>query len=228
MNNRPKLQPHSLKSGSREAVFSPSWIFASGGRSSPSGSDLGRSTPEAEPNELRFCLSHFPSRRTSSKSIGPRAAPKSSCGDAPLVNAIRSSAMDAAASRRTTSITTGLTSAMVAAPVASTGTFGVLPSATNAARHRVQGSASTPGPPVALPGVRRRGNPSCVLADRDWIAPALNAAFPTSGLRLPVSRVSASNTAPVIHELSMIFMRFRGPQALTDTSVDRPLARRHY
>jgi hypothetical protein len=70
------------------------------------------------PDELRFCLSHFASRRTSSKLIGPRAAPKSSCGDARFVSATRSSAMDAAASRHTMSITTGLTSVAVAAPVA--------------------------------------------------------------------------------------------------------------
>ncbi len=69
-------------------------------------------------NELRFCLSHFPSRRTSSKRSGPRVAPKLSCGDAPLVNAIPSSAMDAAASRPMMSITTGLASVAVTAPVA--------------------------------------------------------------------------------------------------------------
>ena len=39
--------------------------------------------PEVQsPNEVRFCLSHFPSRRTSSKRSGPRAALKSSCDDA--------------------------------------------------------------------------------------------------------------------------------------------------
>jgi hypothetical protein len=70
------------------------------------------------PNELRFCLSHFPSRRTSSKRSGPRVAPKLSCGDAPLVNAIPSSAMDAAASRPMMSITTGSASVAVGAPVA--------------------------------------------------------------------------------------------------------------
>jgi hypothetical protein len=71
----------------------------------------------AELPKLRFFLSHFPPHRTSPKRIGPRAAPKSSCGAAPLVNAIRSSAMDAAASRRMMNTTTGLASGAVAAPV---------------------------------------------------------------------------------------------------------------
>src|SRR5256884_7085195 len=66
----------------------------------------------------RFCLSHFLSRRTSVKRIGPRAAPKSSCGDAPLVNAIRLSAMDTAANRRTMNTMIGSRSGAVAATVA--------------------------------------------------------------------------------------------------------------
>src|SRR5947208_13373068 len=63
-------------------------------------------------------LSHFLSRRTSVKRIGPRAAPKSSCGDAPLVNAIRLSAMDTAANRRTMNTMIGSRSGAVAATVA--------------------------------------------------------------------------------------------------------------
>jgi hypothetical protein len=109
---------HTPKSCRREGLFSFSWIFVSGGGSSASGSDLGRSTPWQSSNELRFFLSHFSSPRTSSKRSGPRAAPRSFCGDVPLVNTIRSSAMDAAASRHTMSITTGLASVAVAAPVA--------------------------------------------------------------------------------------------------------------
>jgi hypothetical protein len=70
------------------------------------------------PNTLRFCLSHFPSRRTSSKRIGPQAAPRSFCGDAPFVKVIRSSATDVASSRRTMNTTTGSASVVVAAPVA--------------------------------------------------------------------------------------------------------------
>jgi len=68
--------------------------------------------------KLRFRLSHFLPRRTSSKRSGPRTARKSSCGDARFVNAIRSSAMDAAASRPTMNTTTGSGSVAVAAPVA--------------------------------------------------------------------------------------------------------------
>ena len=109
---------HTPKSCRPEGLFSSSWIFVSGGRSSASGSDLGRSTPGQSSNEVRFSLSHFPPRRTSSKRIGPRAAPRSFCGNVPFVNMIRSSATDAAASRRTMSITTGLASVAVAAPVA--------------------------------------------------------------------------------------------------------------
>jgi len=99
------------------AVFSSSWIFVSEGRGSASGRDLGGSTAEGQsPNEVRFCLSHFPSPRTScSRPIGQRAAPTPCCGDAQFVNAIRSSAMDAAASRRTMSITIGSASGVVAA-----------------------------------------------------------------------------------------------------------------
>ena len=83
------------------------------------GCDLGRSAPEEQsPNDLRFCLSHFPSRRTSSKRIGRRTAPKSSCGDARFVSAIRSSATDAAASKRMMNTTIGSGFGAVAVPVA--------------------------------------------------------------------------------------------------------------
>lgn len=69
------------------------------------------------PNELRFFLSHFLRCRTSSKLIGPETATRS-CGDALHVNGIRLSAMAAAASRRTMSITIGLASVAVAAQFA--------------------------------------------------------------------------------------------------------------
>jgi len=52
------------------------------------------------------------------KQIGPETATRPSCGDARLVNAIRSSATGAAAGRRTTSIMIGLRSVAVAALVA--------------------------------------------------------------------------------------------------------------
>ena len=110
---------HTPKSCGREGLFSFSWIFVSGGRSSASGYDLdGSNAGGQSPDTLRFCLSHFPSRHTSSKRIGPPAAPRSFCGDALLVNAIRSSVTDAVASRRTMNTTTGLASGGVAVPVA--------------------------------------------------------------------------------------------------------------
>ena len=72
----------------------------------------------AELHEVRFCLSHFLHRRTSSKRIGPLAAPRLFCGDAQCVKLIRSSVTGAAASKRMMSITTGLAFAAVAVPVA--------------------------------------------------------------------------------------------------------------
>jgi hypothetical protein len=70
------------------------------------------------PNELRFSLSHFLPCSTSLKRTGLETSTRPSCGDARLVNAIRSSATGAAASRRTTSIMIGLRSVAVAALVA--------------------------------------------------------------------------------------------------------------
>ena len=87
-------------------------------RGSASGSGLGRSTLGQSPDEPRFFLSHFPPRRTSSKPIGPATARRSFCGDALFANAIRSSVTDAAASRRTMNITTGLRSGAASATVA--------------------------------------------------------------------------------------------------------------
>ena len=68
----------------------------------------------AEPHRLRLSLSHFLCHRTSLKRSGRRTATKS-CGDARYVNGSRSSATDAAASRRTISIMIGLRFAAVAA-----------------------------------------------------------------------------------------------------------------
>ncbi len=85
-------------------------------RGSASGSDIGRSTPGQSPNELRFSLFHFLPRRTSLKPTGRETTTRSSCDNAPFVNAIRSSATDAAASRRTMNATTGTGSGAVAAP----------------------------------------------------------------------------------------------------------------
>jgi len=107
-NYRPIIWITPPKRCSREALFSSSWHFLFRRRGSASGSDLGGSTPGQSPDELRFFLSHFPPRRTSSKPTGPRSAPTLSCGDVLSVSAIQSLAMGAAASRRTINITTGL------------------------------------------------------------------------------------------------------------------------
>ena len=90
-----------------------------GRRSSASGAQILAGQRRGQsPDELRFSLSHFLPRRTSSKLAGPGSATRSSCGDALHVNGIRSSATDAAASRRTMSITIGLGSVGVVAWVA--------------------------------------------------------------------------------------------------------------
>ena len=91
--------------------FSSSWDFLFRGRA-PFRFRSWRLNAGAELNEARFSISHFPSRRTSDWAV--------SCAEAilrryPFANAIRSSVTDAAASRRTMSITTGLAS--VAVPV---------------------------------------------------------------------------------------------------------------
>jgi hypothetical protein len=115
-NNRPICLIQTYKTWSRNALFScGDWSLRR--RSSASGSDLGRSTSVAEPHRLRFSLSHFLRRRTSLKLSGRRTATRS-CGDAQYVNGNRSSATDAAASRRTISIMIGLGSVAVAAPLA--------------------------------------------------------------------------------------------------------------
>ena len=92
--------------------------FSSGGRAPLPAQILGRSTPEQSPDELRFFLSHFPLRHTSSKLTGPTAPTRSSCAAAQFASAIRSRVTDAVASRRTISVTTGSRSGAVAAQVA--------------------------------------------------------------------------------------------------------------
>ena len=108
---------HIPKSYSRKALFSCDWICSGGGAPLPAQILAGQHRRQS-PNELRFCLSHFLPRSTSLKRTGPETATRPSCGDARLVNAIRSSATGAAASRRTTSIMIGLRSVAVAALVA--------------------------------------------------------------------------------------------------------------
>src|SRR6516225_2006617 len=102
---------------------------------------------------------------------------------------------------------------------ASTGIFSVSPFATDAARDRAQSSVSIPGTPAASPTVPHQGNLACVHAVRGWIAPAPNAMFPTSGVRLLASRGSASSTVPALPTLvSSIGLLIPSP-------LPRPLAR---
>src|SRR5208283_5417684 len=56
-------------------------------------------------------------------------------------------------------------------------------------------------PPAVLPGVRHRGNPSCVPVGRDWTVPVPNATFRTCALRLLASRAAVSSTVPMLPKL---------------------------
>jgi hypothetical protein len=108
----------SPKGCSREALFSSSGSFSSGGGAPLPAQILGRSTPGQSPDELRFFLSHVLSQRTSSIRIGLKSAPTSSCDDVPFVSAIRSPVTGDVASRRTMRITTGSQSVAVTVGVA--------------------------------------------------------------------------------------------------------------
>jgi len=149
----------------------------------------------AELHEVRFCLSHFPHRRTSSKRIGPRAAPRLFCGDAQRVKLIRSSVTDAAASKPMMSITIGLTFVAVAVPVAgrpspSCRYFLFLTRTTvcwHAARHC--GGASWSTAPGKRPCLRSKTLTACPILPHsaagptDWTTP--NRFFPFSAKRSP-------------------------------------------
>jgi hypothetical protein len=106
--NRPILLVTPLSAVAEKRYSSPVGISLFRRRGPASGSDLGGSTPGQDPYEPRFFLSHFLPRRTSWKATGLETATRSSCGDARFVNAIGSLATDAAASRPTMSVTTGL------------------------------------------------------------------------------------------------------------------------
>ena len=89
-----------------EAIFFSSRTF-SGGVGSIFGPRSWQSRPGAEPPWLRFCLSHFRQRRTTSKPSGRRRTEVRSFADVRSVCAIRSSAMAAEESRHMTKITIG-------------------------------------------------------------------------------------------------------------------------
>jgi hypothetical protein len=67
---------------------------------------------------LRSSLSQFPSRQTRYRPTGRKTATRTSYAGVQSVNEIRLSVMGAAASRHTTSITTGFGSIADAAPIA--------------------------------------------------------------------------------------------------------------
>jgi len=69
------------------------------------------------PCEIRSSLSQFPWRRTGLRPTGQKTATRSFYADARFANGIRSLVTDGAASRPTTSITTGFRSIAAAAPV---------------------------------------------------------------------------------------------------------------
>ena len=84
----------------RQALFFFQVSFRLGGRASHRLSILSMVSGRAKPSSLRFCLSHFRRRNTTSQSIGPRPALKSSCATARFVPRTPPSVMAAAANRR--------------------------------------------------------------------------------------------------------------------------------
>ena len=149
--------------------------------------------PKQSSNKIRFSLSHFPFRRTSWKRIGPPAVSRPFCGNARFVSTIRSSAMDAAASRHTTNITIGLPSAAAAAPVA-----GRLSPSCRGFRSRTPitacwrvarrcGGALWSTTPGSRPRLRSKTQTACPIPPRSdvgrsaWIAP--NRGFPFTSKR---------------------------------------------
>lgn len=87
-------------------------------RGSASGDDLGGRSQQRNPCEVRSSLSQFPLRRASLPPTGQKTATRSSYADVRFVNGIRSLVTDGAASRHTTSITTGFGFVAAAAPIA--------------------------------------------------------------------------------------------------------------
>jgi hypothetical protein len=81
--------------------------FRLGGEGSGLGLRSWQGQPRAGPPQSRFCLSHFRRRRTTSKSIGSKAAVGRSFGNARFVYRIPSSVMAAGANRLTTKTMTG-------------------------------------------------------------------------------------------------------------------------
>src|SRR5260370_41383218 len=76
---------HTPKSCRREGLFSFSWIFVSGGRSSASGCDLGGANPEGRaPIPYHSVFPNFPAAPQTPNRIAPRLRRGHSAAIAPL------------------------------------------------------------------------------------------------------------------------------------------------
>src|SRR5947209_9392257 len=81
---------------------------------------------------------------------------------------------------------------------ASVDTLCALVFATGTVRHRARSSRLAPAIRAVSPNVLRLESLSYARAARDWTRLAPDAVFRTSGLHLPDSDTSASNTAPAL------------------------------
>jgi len=91
---RPTLCITPLKTVAGKLYSLAIWVCSGEGAPLPAQILAGQHRRQS-PNELRFSLSHFLPRSTSLKRTGPETATRPSCGDARLVNTIRSSATGA-------------------------------------------------------------------------------------------------------------------------------------
>jgi hypothetical protein len=101
----------------RSYIFFQLYFSSGGGAPLPAMILAGRSQ-RRNPCEVRSSLSQCPLRRASLPPTGQKTATRSSYADVRFVNGIRSLVMDGAASRHTTSITTGFGFIAAAAPIA--------------------------------------------------------------------------------------------------------------
>src|SRR5437762_6005339 len=91
--------------------------------------------------------------------------------------------------------------------------------ATGTVRHRARSSRLAPAIRAVSPNVLRLESLSYARAARDWTRLAPDAVFRTSGLHLPDSDTSASNTAPALPKRASNIAR------LLPSPLPRPAAR---
>src|ERR1035437_499235 len=108
---------HALPPGGKKYIFFQ-LEFSSGGRAPLPAMILAGRNQRRNPGEVRSSLSQSPSRCASLPPAGQTAATRSSYADARCANEIRSLVTAGAASRPTTSITTGFGSIVADAPIA--------------------------------------------------------------------------------------------------------------